>query len=201
MKMVWGAPLRNQDPILEVLRRVLPESGVALEVASGSGQHAAHFARALPGWRWQPSDIDPENLASIEAYVQELAFANLPSPITLDATAAHWLDTPADLIFCANMIHIAPWACCEGLVAGAGRHLRAGGPLITYGPYRIGGRHTSPSNAAFDESLRSRDHEWGVRDLEGVVALAERAGLRFVERIPMPANNQTVFFVKDETAG
>ena len=199
MKMVWGAPQRNQDPILTVLKRVLPETGTALEVASGSGQHAAYFAGALPGWRWQPSDIDPRNLASIEAYVAEAGLPNLPRPITLDVTTSSWLSTPVDLVFCANMIHIAPWECTGGLVVGAGRHLVPGGRLVTYGPYRIGGRHTAPSNAAFHESLRGRDARWGVRDLEAVVALAEDVGLRLVERIEMPANNQTVVFTKTES--
>ena len=196
MKMVWGAPDRNRGPILEVLERVLPASGRALEIASGSGQHAVHFAAALPDWRWQPSDIDPENLASIGAWVADADLPNLCLPLVLDVTAPDWGTPPVDLVFCANMIHIAPWACAVGLVAGAGRHLTSGGALVTYGPYRVGGGHTASSNAAFDQRLRERDPRWGVRDVEAVMELASAAGLRFVERVEMPANNQTVVFTR-----
>jgi len=139
-------------------------------------------------------------LASIEAYVAELGRSNLPRPLTLDVTTDDWCADPIDLVFCANMIHIAPWECTVHLMDGARRHLRPGGRLITYGPYRIGGKHTAPSNATFHESLRARDPRWGVRDLESVVALADGAGLHLVERLEMPANNQMLVFRRGEDA-
>jgi SAM-dependent methyltransferase len=193
-KATWSAPERNKLPILEVLSRVLPKTGTLLEVASGSGQHAAFFAEKLPGLRYLPSDVDPENLASIRAWVHEARLPNLAEPLELDATSEDWRVGQVDAIFNANMIHIAPWECALGLISGAGRHLRPGGVLVLYGPFRIGDEHTAPSNAAFDEGLRARDPRWGVRDLEAVVVLAEKAGLVFVERVAMPANNQTLVF-------
>lgn len=195
-KATWPAPERNKAPILEVLRRVLPEAGTLLELASGSGQHAAYFAENLPALRYLPSDVDPENLASIRAWVHEARLSNLAEPLELDVTRESWGVGQVEAIFNANMIHIAPWECAIGLISGASRHLRAGGVLVLYGPFRIAGEHTSPSNAAFDEGLRARDPRWGVRDLEAVVALAEKAGLRFVERVAMPANNQTLVFTR-----
>lgn len=186
------ATQRNREPILAVLRRVLPPAGVVLEVASGTGEHAASFARALPALRWQPSDPDAEARASIAAWCAGLA--NVASPLALDACADVWSIARADAIVCINMVHIAPWAACEGLLRGAARVLPGGGPLYLYGPYRVGGAPTAPSNAAFDADLRARDPAWGVRDLEAVVAAAEAVGLRFVERVAMPANNLSVVF-------
>jgi hypothetical protein len=194
MKQTWPAPERNKEPILEVLQRVLPASGTLLEIASGSGQHAAFFAGALPRLTYQPSDIDDENLASIRAYVAEAARPNLRAPLRIDVREADWGVGHVDALFCANMIHISPWSCCEGLIAGAARHLSPGAPLVLYGPFRLGAAHTAPSNEAFDARLREQNPSWGVRDAEAVIALAERAGLRFVERTPMPANNQTLLF-------
>jgi len=194
MKLTWPAPERNKEPILQVLRRVLPERGTLLEVASGTGQHAVHFAAALPGLDYQPSDQDPANLASIAAWVEEAALPNLRPPISLDVCQPDWGVGTLQAIFNANMIHIAPWACAEGLLAGAGRHLGAHGTCVLYGPFRIDGVHTADSNARFDDDLRSRDPHFGVRDMEAVVSLAEQAGLAFQERVPMPANNQCLVF-------
>jgi SAM-dependent methyltransferase len=185
---------RNRAPILDVLRRVLPAHGLVLEVASGSGEHAAFFASALPSVSWQPSDADPRALASIAAFQAEAGAANLLAPVRLDVTAAHWPVDRADAIVCNNMIHIAPWAVGEGLMAGAGRILPAGGVLYLYGPYRIGGRQTAPSNEEFDAWLRGQNAQWGIRDLGEVTDLAVRCGLTLVETVPMPANNLSVIF-------
>ena len=193
MKACWPAPERNKGPILAVLRDALPPAGTVLEIASGSGQHAAFFAASLPRHRFVPSDVDADNLASIRAYQAE-ATTNLAPPIALDVTSTDWGVGKVDAIFCANMIHIAPWSCCEGLLTGAGRHLRPGGVLILYGPYRIGGAHTADSNAEFDRGLHARDPSWGVRDLEQVVAAARPHGLTLRECIAMPANNQCLIF-------
>jgi SAM-dependent methyltransferase len=183
---------RNREPILAVLRRVLPAQGTVLEIAAGTGQHAAWFAAALPAVTWQPTDGDARMLGSIAAWCDGLP--NVAPPRQLDVTAAAWPIERADAIVCANMIHIAPWTAGEGLLRGAGRVLAPGGILYLYGPYRIGGGHTAPSNATFDASLRARDPRWGVRDLEAVVAEAARHGLTFTERVEMPANNQSVVF-------
>jgi hypothetical protein len=193
-KQCWPAPERNKRPILEVLARVFPAHGTALEISSGSGQHAAYFAAQLPQLIWQSSDVDASNLASISAWVSEAALPNLRAPLALDVCAADWGVGTVDAIFNANMIHIAPWECCVGLIAGAARHLGRPGVLVMYGPYRVGGAHTAPSNAEFDASLRARDPSWGVRDCEAVIALAEAAGLGFAERVEMPANNQILVF-------
>ncbi len=192
MKQLWPAPERNKEPILEVLRELLEPSAEVLEIAAGSGQHAEHFARAEPGWRWRATDPDPEHLTSIAAYAEESGLDNLLAPARLDVLQRPWSVAPVDVVFCANMIHIAPWACAEALVAEAAQLLQEGGLLILYGPYRLGGAHTSESNEAFDASLKSRDPSWGVRDLETVDALAKAAGLTWVKRFPMPANNQIV---------
>jgi SAM-dependent methyltransferase len=192
---------RNRGPILEVLRRVLPPRGTVLEVASGAGQHVTHFAAALPDLVWQPSDRDPENFDSIAAWVEHTGVANVLPPLVLDVTAEPWPVATVDAIFNANMIHIAPWRACAGLLRGAGQHLAAGGVLVTYGPYRVGGAHTAPSNAAFDADLRARDPSWGVRDLEAVVELAASRGLTLAERVAMPANNLTLVFRRGSVAG
>lgn len=194
MKQRWPAPERNKGPILDVLTRVLPSRGTVLEISSGSGQHAVHFARHLPQLRWQPSDPDPENLASIRAWVEESALPNLALPIELDVRSPDWGVAAVDAIFNANMIHIAPWACCVALFDGAARLLAAAGVLITYGPYRVAFEHTAESNARFDEGLRAQDPSWGVRNLEDVQREAERVGLALTERIQMPANNLSLVF-------
>jgi SAM-dependent methyltransferase len=194
MQLHWPAPERNKVPILEVLRRSLPESGKLLEVASGTGQHAAFFAEQLPGWTWQPSDIDPKNLASIAAHRAQVGLSNLLAPLPLDVRASDWGTGALDAVFNANMIHISPWDCCEGLLAGAARHLRPSGLLVLYGPYRVGGEHTAESNREFDAGLRAQDPRWGVRDLETVTARAEQLGLAFKEHVAMPANNLSLVF-------
>ena len=187
-----GATQRNRVPILDVLRRVLPGEGLVLEVASGTGEHAQFCAQSLPGVRWQPSDVDPAALASIAAWCAEQA--NVRPPLQLDVTAASWPIAHADAVVCINMIHITPWPTCDALMRGVGRVLRTGGVLYLYGPYRIDGAHTAPSNAAFDQRLRGENPAWGVRDLEAVVACAETHGLRLDERVAMPANNFSLVF-------
>ena len=188
------ATQRNREPILEVLDRVLPEQGLVLEIASGSGEHATYFALRLPGVIWQPTDADPAALASIDAWTAELAATNVRPPVLLDVCAATWPVSSADAIFCANMIHIAPWEATVGLFRGAGTILPAGGLLVLYGPFMIDHRHTAPSNAAFDETLRARNPAWGVRDLGDVTEVARANGLQLLEQVAMPANNLTVVF-------
>ena len=189
---------RNRAPILAVLRRLVPPRARVLEVASGTGQHAAWFAAHLPGTLWQPSEADPSAFASITAWAAEEGASNVLEPVRLDCAAARWPFGVFDVVYCANLIHIAPWDCCLGLLRGAGRHLAAGGRLLLYGPFRIGGEHTSASNAAFDAGLRAQDPGWGVRDLRDVEARAAEQGLRYVERVRMPANNLVVVFERQE---
>ena len=197
-KACWPAPERNKGPILEVLQRVLPPAGLLLEIASGTGQHAAHFARNLPGLRYLPTDADAENLASIRAWVAESALSNLMEPRALDVTWQDWPlpPQPVDAVFNANMLHISPWSCAIALFEGLGRYLSKDGVVVLYGPYRIAGAHTAESNARFDASLRERNPEWGVRDLEAVMEVAQAAHLRLGERVEMPANNQSLVFVR-----
>ncbi len=185
---------RNRESILDVLRRILPRQGFVLEVASGSGEHAAHFAKGHPGVSWQPTDTDPRALASIAAHRAAAGAANLLAPLPLDVMAEEWPVERADALVCINMIHITPWAASEGLVAGAQRLLRAGGVLYLYGPYRIEGRHTAPSNLEFDAWLRGQNPQWGVRDLTDVTVLARRHGFALTETVAMPANNLSVIF-------
>ena len=185
---------RNRGPILAQLQRLLGPSGTLLEIASGSGQHAAHCAAALPGWQWQPSEGDAPSLRSIEIWCAGLP--NVRPPLWLDVTATEWPGAPrtVDAVFCANLLHIAPWAASAGLMAGSARHLRAGGLLVVYGPFIVDGLPTAPSNLAFDADLRSRDPAWGLRRLDAVRALAGQAGLSLSERIEMPANNLCLVF-------
>jgi len=185
---------RNREPILEVLRRVLPRDGLVLEIASGGGEHAAYFASNLRGLRWQPTDANAEMFDSIAAHRTDAGVANLLAPLHLDVTSEQWPVERADAMVCCNMIHIAPWAATEGLIAGAGRTLRRGAPLYLYGPYKVEGRHTAPSNEDFDTSLRARNPLWGVRDLTEVSRLAERHGFALAETVSMPANNLSVIF-------
>jgi len=189
--------MRNRQPILEVLRHRVPSDARVLEIASGAGEHAAFFARALPGVSWRPTDPDAGARASIAAWRAVADLPNLEAPIALDAAdPASWPVGPVDAVVCINMIHISPWAATEGLMAGAGRLLPTGGQLFMYGPFLEADVPTAPSNLAFDESLRARDAAWGLRRLEDVTALASRHGLRLAERIAMPANNLTLVFVK-----
>jgi len=199
---------RNQAVILAELLRCLPAQGRLLEIASGTGQHAAYCAAALPGWHWQPSDPDVGALQSIAGWREQAAAPGLQPPLQLDVLQPRWpiesleslesINTVEaqrwDAIFCANMLHIAPWACCAGLMRGAGRLLAADGQLITYGPYRVKGEATAPSNEAFDASLRSRNAGWGLRWLHEVAAEAAAAGLALQHRVAMPANNLLLVF-------
>jgi len=195
-----AAAERNKQPILEVLQRVLPARGLALEIASGTGQHAAWFGAAMASWIWQPSDADPQALPAIEAWSQRAGLTNVRAPVLLDVTAPHWpsagpeFSEPFDAVYCANMLHISPWASCAGLMRGAARHLALDGVLVTYGPYLEDGVPTAPGNLAFDASLRERDPHWGIRRLEDVAAEAARVGLRVQARHAMPANNLLLVF-------
>jgi len=198
MKMLRRHPSadRNKAPILAVLRRVLPAAGTVLEIASGSGQHVAHFAEALPHLTFQPSDSDPGCRASIAAWIAEAGLANVLPPLDIDARAPGWAADHADAAICCNMIHIAPWDCAEGLVEGAARLLPAQGPLVLYGPFKRNGAHTAPTNEAFDASLRWQNPDWGIRDLEAVEALGSAQGLALDEIVEMPANNLIVVLRK-----
>ncbi len=182
---------RNQHAILDTLRRVLPPQGHALEVASGTGQHAACFAHGLPGWLWQPTDFNADLLPAIAARVVQAGLANVRPPLRLDVLAPPWTgDGPTfDAIFCANMLHISPWATCAALMQLAARLLAPGGQLVVYGPFLEDGVPTSPGNLAFDHSLRTQDPAWGVRHLGDVTEQAHRVGLRLTQRHAMPANN------------
>jgi SAM-dependent methyltransferase len=185
---------RNKAAILEVLARVLPRDGLVLEVASGTGQHVVHFAGALPLLAWQPSDPDAQMLPVLAARGHAARLANLREPVALDVRQDPWPVARADALVCINMIHIAPWSATAALWRGAGAILPAGAPVVLYGPYRMGGAHTAPSNQAFDLSLKARNPQWGVRDLEQVAAVAEAQGFTLLERIAMPANNFSLVF-------
>lgn len=189
-----AAAERNKAPILDVLRRVLPHTGTVLEIASGTGQHVVHFARALPELIWQPSDAEPRALAWIESLVDASALANVRMPLRLDVHEQPWPLRRVDAVVCINMIHIAPWTATEALFRGIDGVLDAAGPLVLYGPYRRDGRHTAPSNDAFDLDLKARNAEWGVRDLGDVAAEAGKYGFTLDEVVEMPANNMTVVF-------
>lgn len=194
----FPATARNRDAIADILKLHLPDSGTVLEIGSGSGEHCVYFSRLFPNLVWQPSDPDPLNLDSIQAWIDAEApdAANIRPPLSINASDVILPIDAADAIFCANVIHISPWDATEGLMRNAGNLLPAGGPVFLYGPYRIGGEHTAPSNEAFDRSLRSQNETWGVRDLEDVSAEGEKNGLVFAERIGMPANNFSVIFRK-----
>jgi len=192
---------RNRQPILEVLRRVLPPAGLVVEIASGTGQHSTFFSQHLPSLRWQPTDVSAEALQSIDAWVSEAARDNLLPPLELDVRWARWPVAEAEALVCINMIHISPWETTEALFRGAGGLLAPGSPLITYGPYRLYGEHTAQSNAAFDENLRSRNPQWGVRDLDELCPLAGSTGFTLEEQIAMPANNMTLVWRRDVHEG
>ena len=186
---------RNREPILEVLSRVLPKAGVVLEIASGTGQHAVHFAAALPGVTWQPSDPDAASRASIEAWRKHASLANLNAPVALDVRSTPW-NVPDSLaaIVCINMIHIAPWEAAQALFQGARERLTSDGVLFLYGPYKRDGAHTAPSNEAFYNQLRATNPAWGVRNMEDVVELGRAADLWMEQAVPMPANNFCLIF-------
>ena len=186
---------RHKGPILEVLRQVLGPRGSALEIAAGTGQHAAWVAAALPDWQWQATEAEAGLLPALAGRLAQEGLANLRPPLLLDVMAPQWPFTEQfDAIYCANMLHIAPWSACAGLMEGAARHLRPGGLMLTYGPYFEDGVATAPSNLAFDESLKARDPAWGIRRLEDVAAQAQRSGLLLRQRHAMPANNLLLVF-------
>ncbi|MBX3225367.1 MAG: DUF938 domain-containing protein [Labilithrix sp.] len=197
MRRFAPATARNREAILAVLERVVPAGANVLEIASGTGEHAVFLAPRLGVTSWQPSDPDPESRRSIDAWRAEADAERVLPAIELDVTAP-WpaLAATPDVVVCVNMIHISPWASCLALLAGAARALERGGHLYLYGPYRRGGRHTAPSNEAFDASLRSRDPAWGVRDLEEVTAAAAARGFAPPEVVEMPANNLSVVLAK-----
>ena len=198
---------RNHEPIWAVLEKFLAgKSGDVVEVGSGTGQHVVHFAKLTPDIVWWPSDLNENHLRSIEAWRAHSALANIRPPLRIDLTDPAWCPAmqdgsgPAELlaVFCANVIHIAPWRVAEGLLAGAGRYLRSDGRLFLYGPFKRDGKHTAMSNAVFDTSLRQQDAEWGVRDIADVEKLAAGVGLALVETVPMPANNMILVFGRSE---
>jgi len=190
------ATQRNRQVILNELSRALPGDGTVLEIASGTGEHAVWFAQHLRPLRWQLSDADPAMRQSIAAHAAGADCPTLLSPIALDVTSEAWPIAGAEAAVCINLLHIAPWSAAEGLFGGCARVLPRGGVLFLYGPYKRGGQHTAPSNAAFDDSLHTRDPAWGVRDLDEVVALAETEGFALREVVEMPANNLSVVFAK-----
>jgi hypothetical protein len=187
---------RNREPIAAVLTEELPPSGLVLEVASGTGEHAVHFARTFPHLTWQPSDPDPAARDSIATWRQEEGLANVMPPLDLDAASAIWPIEGADAVLCINMAHISPLAAAEGLVAGAARLLAAGAPLILYGPWLEADAETAPSNLAFDADLKARCPEWGLRQVEWFDGLAGAAGFTRTRRVAMPANNLTLVYRK-----
>jgi hypothetical protein len=188
---------RNKGPILVELQRLLPPQGRLLEIAAGTGQHAEHGAASLPGWQWQPTDPSTEALGSIAARQRRQPRPNLLPPLQLDVLQQPWPLPPGarfDAVFCANMLHIAPWACCAALMAGAAACLAPAGCLVTYGPYFVQGEVPAAGNTAFDADLRQRNPAWGVRWLHDVQAEAAACGLHLAERVPMPANNLLLVF-------
>ena len=183
------AAVRNREPIAEVLEEWLPERGLALEIASGTGEHAVHFARRFPQLEWQPSDLHPDALASIRAWRTEAGLPNLRAPLTIDASSPDWPIASADAVLSINMVHISPWASALGLLDGAARILPAGASLILYGPWLKDDVPTAPSNLDFDADLKRRDPAWGLRRVEDFAAAAGKCGLRLIETRTMPANN------------
>lgn len=192
-RLDYPATGRNRDAILDVLKRVLPGRGMVLEIGSGTGQHAAYFAPNLPALTWQTSDPDAGARRSIAAWIEAEA-VSMPPPLAIDATDQIWAAIGVTAVVSINMIHIAPWASCLGLIRNAGTTLPEGGILYLYGPFQVGGVHTATSNAEFDLSLRSQNPEWGVRNLDDVAELALEHGFQLAETVRMPANNLSVIF-------
>jgi hypothetical protein len=188
---------RNREPILAVLRDYFPASGTVLELASGTGEHGYFFCTHFPGLSWQPSDVDPVNLASIDAWRESSAVPNLRSALSIDLKQLQTLPTTIyDAAFCANLVHIAPWEVCKNLMRVVGSALKAGAPFVMYGPYKVNGQHTAESNVAFEQWLWNQDPEFGVRDMADVIEQASAQALAFVACIPMPANNFCLVFKK-----
>lgn len=188
------ATQRNRDVILDVLRRTLPATGLVLEIASGSGEHAVHFAKHLPALQFQPTDPNPEALASIAAWIAASGLGNVRPPVQLDVCQPFWPIANAAALVCINMIHISPWEATRGLISGAAAILPEDAPLYLYGPYFRAGVETAPSNLAFDKSLRDRNPAWGIKRLEDVAAVAASAGFSGPDITEMPANNLSVVF-------
>ena len=193
------AALRNREPIAEVLREWLPPNGLVLEIASGTGEHAAYFAERFPKLDWQPSDVHPDALSSIAAWREASGLPNLREPVTLDAARRDWPIDAADAVLSINMIHISPWASALGLIDGAMRILPVGGPLILYGPWLKADVPTAASNLAFDADLRSRDATWGLRQVKEFAAAARKQSLELIETRPMPANNLMLLLRRSAT--
>ncbi|HEY3792775.1 MAG TPA: DUF938 domain-containing protein [Bradyrhizobium sp.] len=200
---------RNHQAIWAVLQPFLAgKSGEVVEAGSGTGQHVVHFARHSPDIVWWPSDLNAQHLRSIEAWRAHSGLSNVRAPLSIDLSDPAWCRQMHDgsgpqkllAVFCANVVHIAPWRVAEGLFAGAGRYLRADGRLFLYGPFKRGGKHTAISNAVFDSSLRERDAEWGVRDVEALERLAADAGLELAGTVEVPANNLVLAFARQEKA-
>jgi len=192
-----SAAERNRGPILSVLERILPKQGTVLEIASGTGHHVVWFAERLPQLTWQPSDLNPDSRTNIAAAIVDSGLDNVLPPIEIDACADDWGVDSVQAVLCSNMIHIAPLRAAHGLINGAARLLGARLPLFVYGPFLRGGKHNAPSNEAFDESLRARNPEWGIRDLDEITAIAEANGFHRDETVEMPANNLSIVFRKE----
>lgn len=191
---------RNRDPILAVLQRILAPDARVLELASGAGEHACYVARAMPGLVWQPSDVSECACAASARTLEDEHVSNVRAPCVIDAREKRWSvesEAPFDALVAINMIHISPWEATLGLMAGAARVLKPGGVLYTYGPYMRDGRHTAPSNEAFDASLKARDSSWGVRGVGEVAAAANTQGLSLCELVEMPANNLSLVFARN----
>jgi SAM-dependent methyltransferase len=188
------AALRNREPIANVLREWLPPSGLVLELGSGTGEHAVHFAGAFPELEWQPSDVHPDALASIRSWRAHAQLPNLREPLVIDASSPEWPIDQADAVLSINMAHISPWAASLGLIAGAAKVLPPGGPLILYGPWLKDDIETAASNLAFDADLKARDPQWGLRRVEDFAEAAAAQGFDFVDWRRMPANNLMLLF-------
>lgn len=195
-RLVSPSAARNRGPIAAALAKVLPKRGLVLEVSSGAGQHVAHFGREMPYLKWQPTECDAGCLKSIAGWLAAEPLTNVNAPVCLNVYDEAWPVAQADAVVCINMIHIAPASATEALFRGAGRAVIPGGILFLYGPFRKGGRHTAPSNEAFDRLLRSQNPEWGVRDLDEVTAIADAHGFALEQTFEMPANNLSVVFRK-----
>ncbi len=191
---------RNREPILAVLKDCIPDHGTILELASGSGQHAIYFVDQMPGHYWQPSDPDEESRNSISAWWWEVQLNNILPPLNINAQDDIWdienveIPQPVTSIVCINMVHISPWESTVGLIKGASRILPKDGILYLYGPYKVDGKHTAPSNELFDIKLRSQNPEWGIRELNDVIKLAHENDLSLVKTVDMPANNLSIIF-------